>query len=105
MSVADSITSSRQFEGATDLRVSLGPVRGVREKTDVDDNDDGSDGDADADDNDSDGGDDIDGNDDGSDGDDDADDNDSCDDVDDNDDGDHIQLAYGWRHPRGGKRA
>ena len=34
MSVADSITSSKQFEGDTDLRVSLGPVRGVQEKTD-----------------------------------------------------------------------
>ena len=34
MSVADSITSSKQFEGGTDLRVSLGPLRGVREKTD-----------------------------------------------------------------------
>ena len=34
MSVADSITSFKQFEGDTDLRVSLGPVRGVREKTD-----------------------------------------------------------------------
>ena len=32
MSVADSITSSKQFEGDTDLRVSLGPVRGVQEK-------------------------------------------------------------------------
>ena len=33
MSVADSITSSKQFKGDTDLRVSLGPVRGVQEKT------------------------------------------------------------------------
>ena len=33
MSVADSITSSKQFEGDTDLRVNLGPVRGVQEKT------------------------------------------------------------------------
>ena len=33
MSVADSITSFKQFEGDTDLRVSLGPVRGVQEKT------------------------------------------------------------------------
>ena len=44
LSVADSITSSKQFEGDTDLRVSLGPVRGVQEKTDDsyddDDNDD-----------------------------------------------------------------
>ena len=46
MSVADSITSSKQFEGDTDLRVSLGPVSGVQEKTDRqadnddDDNDD-----------------------------------------------------------------
>ena len=40
MSVADSITSSKQFEGDTDLRVSLGPVRGIREKTDDDDDDD-----------------------------------------------------------------
>ena len=39
MSVADSITSSKKFEGDTDLRVSLGPVRGVQERqTDNDDN-------------------------------------------------------------------
>ena len=40
MSVADSITSSKQFEGDTDLRVSLGPVRGVQEQTGDDDDDD-----------------------------------------------------------------
>ena len=43
MGVADSITSSKQFEGDTDLRVSLGPVRGVQEKTDDDDDDDDDD--------------------------------------------------------------
>ena len=53
MSVADSITSSKQFEGDTDPRVSLGPVRGVREKTDDDDDDDDDD-DVDDDDNDND---------------------------------------------------
>ena len=37
MSVADSITSFKQFEGDTDLRVSLRPVRGVQEQTDDDD--------------------------------------------------------------------
>ena len=49
MSVADSITSPKQFEGDTDLRVSLGPVRGVREKTDrqTDDVDDDYDNDID----------------------------------------------------------
>ena len=71
MSVADSITSSKQSEGDTDLRVSLGPVRGVREKTDDDDDDDDDD---DNDDND---------NDDDDNDDDDDDDND--DDVDDDD--------------------
>ena len=40
MGVADSITSSKQFEGDTDPRVSLGPVRGVQEKTERDDDDD-----------------------------------------------------------------
>ena len=45
MSVADSITSSKQSEGNTDLRVSLGPVRGVREKRNDDDDDDDDDGD------------------------------------------------------------
>ena len=50
MSVADSITSSKQFEGDTDLRVSLGPVRGVREKRDDDDDDDDDDYDDDDDD-------------------------------------------------------
>ena len=44
MSVADSITSFTQFEGDTDLRVSLGPVRGVQEQTD-DKGDDGNDDD------------------------------------------------------------
>ena len=48
MSAADSITSFKQFEGDTDLSVSLGPARGVREKTDDDgDDDDGDDGDDD----------------------------------------------------------
>ena len=32
--MADSITSFKQFEGDTDLRVSLGPARGVQEQTD-----------------------------------------------------------------------
>ena len=45
MSVADSITSSKQFDGDTDLRVSLGPLRGVQEKTDNDDDDDDDDDD------------------------------------------------------------
>ena len=43
MSVADSITSFKQFEGDTDLRVSLGPVRGVQEQTDNDNDDDSND--------------------------------------------------------------
>ena len=48
MSVADSITSSKQFEGDTDLRVSLGPVRGVQEKDrQTDDGDDDDDDDDD----------------------------------------------------------
>ena len=47
MSVADSITSFKQFEGDTDLRVSLRPVRGVQEQTDrqTDDDDDDDDDD------------------------------------------------------------
>ena len=49
MSVANSITSSKHLESNTDLRVSLGPVRGVREKTETD-NDDDSDNDNDDDD-------------------------------------------------------
>ena len=56
MSVADSITSSKQFEGNTNLRVSLGLVRGVREQTDTEDDggddDDDDDDDYDDDDND-----------------------------------------------------
>ena len=52
MSVADSITSSNQFEGDTDLRVSLGPVRGVQGKTDDDDGDDDDNDDDDDDDDD-----------------------------------------------------
>ena len=47
MSVADSITSSKQFEGDTDPRVSLGPVRGVQEKRDDDDNNEDDNGDYD----------------------------------------------------------
>ena len=47
MSVADSITSSKQFEGDTDPRVSLGPVRGVQEKRERDDDDDEDDDDDD----------------------------------------------------------
>ena len=50
MSVADSITSSKQFEGNIDLRVSLGPVRGVQERQDGDDDDGDGDGDGDDDD-------------------------------------------------------
>ena len=53
MSVADSITSSKQFEGDTDLRVSLGPVRGVQEKTRQDDDNDDDNDDDDGDDDDS----------------------------------------------------
>ena len=45
MSVADSITSSKEFEGDTDLRVSLGPARGVQEKRESDDDDDDDDDD------------------------------------------------------------
>ena len=45
MSVAYSITSFKQFEGDTDLRVSLGPVRSVQEKTDDGDSDDDDDDD------------------------------------------------------------
>ena len=61
MSVADSITSFKQFEGDTDLRVSLAPVRGVQEQTETDrDDDDGGGGDDDGDDDDDDDGDDDD---------------------------------------------
>ena len=51
MSLADSITSSKQFEGNTDPRVSLVPVRGVREKKkdNGDDDDDNGDDDDDGD--------------------------------------------------------
>ena len=73
MSVAYSITSSKQFEGYTDLRVSLGPVRGVQEKTGKDDADDDADDDNDDDDVDDDDADDAD------------DDNDDDDDVDNDD--------------------
>ena len=54
MSVADSITSSKQFEGDSDLRVSLGPVRGVQERQDDDDDYDDDDDDDDNDDDDDD---------------------------------------------------
>ena len=52
MSVADSITSFKQFEGDTDLRVSLGPVRGAQEQTDRQTDDSGGGGGGDYDDND-----------------------------------------------------
>ena len=74
MSVADSITSSKQFEGDTDLRVSLGPVRGVREKTDGDDDDDDEEEEEEDDD-------------------DDDEDDDDDDDGDDDDDDDNIDCA------------
>ena len=47
MSVANSITSRKQFEGDTYLKVSLGLVRGVWETDGDDDGDDVHDGDDD----------------------------------------------------------